>query len=161
MMIEPVDYTLKFNQDFLSPILEEIKTSTIRANSKPLNIGDICYAYFPEGTNAILVKITDHYAKKVQDLNKDDAFREGYLHEDLLKHELHNIYPDLKDNDYVYIYKFEGIKDKNVKGLLDEFVQEQTNERQEEWTGGTDKIDGQLHWRRIPINDSIHYRKSY
>ena len=130
-MIEPVDYVLKFNADFYQPIMEEIKTSTIRADTKPLKVGDVCYAYFPDIKTVMFLLITDHYAKKVHDLNKDDAYAEGYLHEDLLKHELRrNIYPELLDTDYVYIYKFQGVRgdedaDGDAQKLLDDFLKQQ------------------------------------
>lgn len=126
-------YTLKFNGDFFQPIMDEVKTSTMRINSKPIKIGDYCYAHFIDINRVILLKITDHYAKKVHDLNKDDAYCEGYLHEDLLKHELrHKIYPELKDDDYVYIYKFKGVTDtrvngENVRELLNNFIKEHNN----------------------------------
>lgn len=125
-MITPVDYILKFNSSFYNPIMEEIKTSTIRANSKPLNVGDICYAYFNDIQTVMFVLITDHYAKRVMDLNKDDALTEGYLHEDLLKNELKNIYPDLAREDYVYIYKFKGLSvDEESQDLLEQFLEQQ------------------------------------
>ena len=125
-MITPVDYILKFNSSFYNPIMEEIKTSTIRDKSKPLNVGDICYAYFKDIQTVMFVLITDHYAKRVMDLNKDDALTEGYLHEDLLKNELKNIYPDLAREDYVYIYKFKGLSvDEESQDLLEQFLEQQ------------------------------------
>ena len=44
------DYVLKFNKEFYQPIEERAKESTIRKNSKPINIGDYVVAYFPELT---------------------------------------------------------------------------------------------------------------
>lgn len=127
-MIEPVKYILTFNSSFYNPIMEEIKTSTIRANSKPLRVGDICYGYFPDIQTVLFLLITDHYAKKVYDLNKDDALAEGYLHEDLLKKELKNIYSDLEEDDYVYIYKFKGLSvDEESHALLEQFLEQQKN----------------------------------
>ena len=128
-MIEPVKYILTFNSSFYNPIMEEIKTSTIRANSKPLRVGDICYAYFPDIQTVLFLLIIDHYAKRVMDLNKDDALTEGYLHEDLLKKELKNIiYPDLEEDDYVYIYKFKGLNvDEESQALLEQFLEQQKN----------------------------------
>lgn len=134
-MIEPVEYVLRFNNDFYQPIMEEIKTSTIRAESKPLKIGDICYTYFPEIQTVMFLYITDHYAKKFQDLNKDDALTEGYLHEDLLKHELKNIYPEVDDDDYVYIYKFQGVRgDEEEQKLLEDFLKTETEKDMGEWS---------------------------
>ena len=135
-----IEYIMKFHEDFLEPIKEGIKKSTIRADSKPLKTNDICYGYFHGIDKAIGIKITDHYAKKLCDLNKEDAKNEGYLHENLLKHELKNIYPDLSDEDYVYIYKFEGISDEliekvndpSVKKILDDFRAEIKTKKEEE-----------------------------
>ena len=137
-MIVPVEYILKFDKDFYQPIMEEIKTSTIRAASKPLNVGDICYAYFPDIQTVMFLLITDHYAKRLCDLNKEDALTEGYLHENLLKHELKNIYPHLEDHDYVYIYKFQGVRgDEEEQRLLEEFLEHEIESNTEE-TGGNE-----------------------
>lgn len=103
------DYVLKFHKDFYNPIKTGDKVTTIRASSKPLNIDDFVFAYFPPD-EALLFLITDHYAKQLKDLDYHEAICEGYKHPDLLKHELKNIYPNLKDNDYVYIYKFNIIR---------------------------------------------------
>ena len=131
-MIIPVDYILKFNSDFYQPIIEKVKTSTIRASSKPLKIGDICYTYFPDIQTVMFLMITDHYARKLHDLNKNDALNEGYNHEDLLKRELKNIYPELKDDDYVYIYRFQGVQcSDNDKKVLEEFLEKQLNDEVE------------------------------
>ena len=46
MNIEPVDYVLKFHKDFYYPIYDQYKITTIRRESKPLNIGDYCFADF-------------------------------------------------------------------------------------------------------------------
>ena len=138
-MITPVDYVLKFNKEFYKPIMEEIKTSTIRSNTKMLNVGDICYAYFPDIQTVMFLLITDHYAKKLCDLNKEDALTEGYLHENLLKHELKNIYPDIDDTDYVYIYKFQGVRgDEEAQRLLEEFLEKETENNTAEENGGNE-----------------------
>lgn len=111
------DYIFKFNEDFFDVIDSNVKTSTIRSSSKPVNVGDEVYAYFPSSKKddkVMLIKIIDHYAKKVKDLTEKEAYLEGYRHADLLKHELYNIYPNLNDNDYVYIYIFEQINDSDI-----------------------------------------------
>ena len=108
--MKPVDYFLKFHTDFYHPINEGIKVSTIRDESKPLNINDICVAYFPLGKKALLLRIDNHYAKRLKDLGEIEAQNEGYYHPDMLRHELVNIYPNLTDEDYVYIYEFTLVK---------------------------------------------------
>lgn len=127
-MSEPVDYILKFHEDFYPAIRSGFKYSTIRADSKPLKIGDWVYAYFPGINEVILIEIVDHYAKQLTDLNDSEAKSEGYYHSCLLKHELKNIYSDLRDTDYVYYYKFKELtRDPTVSGYLVDFKQEQQN----------------------------------
>lgn len=105
-MVKTVDYILRFHEDFYQPIKGEYKVSTIRAGSKPLDIGDFVIATFEPSDDLLLLQIEEHYAMRLKDLTSNEAKNEGYRHPDLLKHELRNICPDLKDNDYVYIYKF-------------------------------------------------------
>lgn len=118
MNIEPVDYVLKFHKDFYYPICDQYKITTIRRESKPLNIGDYCFADFIDSDKVLVLEICEHYAIKFKDLSKKEAEREGYNHPDLLKHELRNIYPDIKDDDYVYIYRF---KHKYEPLLIEEY----------------------------------------
>ena len=110
-MVKTSDYILKFHEDFYTPIREDIKTATTRADSKPLDIGDFVIATFLPSDKLLLLKIDGHYAMRLKDLDLHDAKQEGYLHEDLLKHELKTIYPDLKPDDYVYIYRFTRIRE--------------------------------------------------
>lgn len=105
-MVKTTDYVLKFNEDFYTPIREGIKTATTRADSKPLDIGDFCIATFQPSDKLLVLRIDGHYAMRLKDLDLADARQEGYYHEDLLKHELKTIYPDLNRDDYVYIYRF-------------------------------------------------------
>lgn len=116
-MVKLSDYILKFHPDFYNPIREDYKESTIRAESKPLNIKDYVIATFPPSDKVLSVYIKEHYAMRLKDLTEHEAKLEGYYHQDLLRHELKNIYPDLKDDDYVYIYIFDRLR-KNI-GVLD------------------------------------------
>lgn len=115
------DYVLKFHEDFYNPIIDEVKYSTIRDEPKPIDKGDYVFASFKPSNNAVLLRIIEHYAMKLKDLTRKEVHNEGYLHKDILKHELHHIYPNLKDDDYVYIYLFERILHKH---LVDEFKKE-------------------------------------
>lgn len=117
--MKPVDYVLKFNGDFYNPIIDSVKKSTIRDESKPLNIGDFVFAHFlPD--NVCIVRIDNHYSKKLKDLNEIEAKNKGYMHPDILRHELKNIYPNITDDDYLYIYEFTYIK--HEKRLCNEFL---------------------------------------
>lgn len=119
-MGKPVDYILKFHEDFYQPIKSEIKEATTRASSKPLNIDDFVIATFEPSDKLLLLRIDNHYARRLKDLTRLEAKNEGYNHSDLLKHEIKNIYPELSDDDYVYIYQFSVIKER-AKTPLREF----------------------------------------
>ena len=119
-MVKTVDYILKFHEDFYHPIKEELKISTTRRTSKPINIGDFVIATFEPSDKLLILRIDGHYAKKLKDLSRNDAVNEGYYHANLLKHELRMIYPEICDDDYVYIYQFTAIRDR-AKTPLREF----------------------------------------
>lgn len=116
-MVKLSDYILKFHPDFYNPIRGDYKVSTIRAESKPLNINDYVIATFAPSDKVLSIRIEEHYAMRLKDLTKHEAKMEGYYHQDLLRHELKNIYPDLKDDDYVYIYIFHRLRENT--GVLD------------------------------------------
>ena len=124
MTVEPVDYVLKFNDDFYYAINRGIKCATSRKNSKPLNVRDYVVAYFPESKKGLLLMITGHYARKLKEINHYDASNEGYGHEGLLKNVLKNIYPTLKDDDYVFIYEFAKQNLHNTDEIVSRFLEE-------------------------------------
>lgn len=121
------DYVFKFDGDFYHPIMDDIKVSTIRANSKPVDIGDLVYGYFQSIEKACVLEIINHYSMRLKDLRGYEAQNEGYGHQDLLKHELKNIYPTLNDEDYVFIYQFKVIRNKvrqDINSFLDNMKKE-------------------------------------
>lgn len=118
------DYVLKFNKEFYYPIKQGTKESTIRKNTKPLNVGDYVVAFFPELKQGLLLQITEHYAKKLNELSHKEAVCEGYYHSDLLIHSIKKIYPELKEDDYVYFYKFEKkMNEHGVKQRIIDFLE--------------------------------------
>lgn len=123
--MKPIDYLLKFDKEFYYPIKQGIKTSTIRKNKKSMNIGDYVVAYFPDLKKGMLLRITEHYAKRLNDLSDKEAETEGYYHEDTLKHTICFIYPDLNDEDYVYYYKFVNKTNQpTCKRVVNDFLKE-------------------------------------
>ena len=120
------DYVLKFNKEFYYPIKQGTKESTIRKNTKPMAVGDYVVAFFPELKQGLLLKITEQYAKKLNELSYEEAKNEGYMHSDLLKHTLKCIYSDLKGGDYVYIYEFTTISENDpvMPEILINFLEE-------------------------------------
>ena len=108
---------LGFNEEYINPIKEGIKTSTIRRHFNA-KIGDKIQAY--NADNVILenlrckpfgyLKITSIEYIRFDEINKEIARTEGYLHEDILKEELYAIYDDeLKDSTLLYYIQFEFI----------------------------------------------------
>ena len=120
--MKPIDYLLKFDKEFYYPIKRGIKTSTIRKNSKPMRVGDYVVAYFPDLKKGILLNVTEHYVKRLNDLSYKEAKTEGFYHNDILKHTLRGIYPDLNDDDYVYYYEFEN--QSPSKRVVNDFLRE-------------------------------------
>ena len=109
--------SLGFNNEFVNPVKEGVKTSTIRKHFNG-KIGDKIEAY--NADKVILgnlrckpfgnLKITSIEYIRFDEINKEVARTEGYLHEDILKEELYAIYDDeLKDSTLLYYIQFEFI----------------------------------------------------
>lgn len=108
---------LGFNNEFVNPVKEGVKTSTIRKHFNG-KIGDKIEAY---NYDKVLIenlrcktfgnlKITSIEYIRFDEINKEIARTEGYLHEDILKEELYAIYDDeLKDSTLLYYIQFEFI----------------------------------------------------
>lgn len=107
-----------FNREFVNPVKEGVKTSTIRKHFNG-KIGDKIAAYnadlfLPSFTNRSksfgYIKITQILYIRFDEIDKEVARTEGYLHEDILKEELYAIYDDeLKDSTLLYYIQFEFI----------------------------------------------------
>ena len=110
--------SLGFNNEFVNPVKERVKTSTIRKHFNG-KIGDKIAAYnadlfLPSFTNRSksfgYIKITQILYIRFDEIDKEIARTEGYLHEDILKEELYAIYDDeLKDSTLLYYIQFEFI----------------------------------------------------
>ena len=106
---------VKFHQDFFNPIIERLKISTTRLKPKNLKVGDEFKFVFVPVDNykdlnlrGIITKIE---VVKFKDLNNVHADNEGYEHPDLLKHELRNIYPEVKWDSLCYVYQFQVVNE--------------------------------------------------
>lgn len=107
-----------FNREFVNAVKEGVKTSTIRKHFNG-KIGDKIAAYnadlfLPSFTNRSksfgYIKITQILYIRFDEIDKEVARTEGYLHEDILKEELYAIYDDeLKDSSLLYYIQFEFI----------------------------------------------------
>lgn len=108
---------LGFNNEFVNAVKEGVKTSTIRKhfNGKigdkieACNVDKIIFDNLrckPFG----YLKITCIEYIRFDEIDKEVARTEGYLHEDILKEELYAIYDDeLKDSTLLYYIQFEFI----------------------------------------------------
>ncbi len=107
---------LGFNEEYINPIREGIKTSTIRRNFNA-KIGDKIHAY--NADKVIFenlrckpfgyLKITSIEYIRFDEINKEIARTEGYLHEGLLKETLYSIYEEIKPSTLLYYIQFEFI----------------------------------------------------
>ena len=107
-----------FNREFVNAVKEGVKTSTIRKHFNG-KIGDKIAAYnadlfLPSFINRSksfgYIKITQILYIRFDEIDKEVARTEGYLHEDILKEELYAIYDDeLKDSTLLYYIQFEFI----------------------------------------------------
>lgn len=109
---------MKFHKDFKTPLLEEhtVRSHYKNATTRPLT-GDNLIGCGEE----VEITFTDDEEKKYvgivestevtqfKNITRKMAQNEGYIHEDLLKHEVRHTYPDLKDTDYVIHVVFKGI----------------------------------------------------
>lgn len=107
---------LGFNEKYINPIKEGIKTSTIRRHFNA-KIGYKIQAY--NADNILFenlrckpfgyLKITNIEYIRFDEINKEIARTEGYLHEDLLKKALYEIYDEIKPSTLLYYIQFEFI----------------------------------------------------
>lgn len=97
---------LKFNKEFLAPILSGDKVSTTRRRPLPFKIDGIVRAVFIGEKMTLRLVINDFETKKFKDLDKHDAWLEGYNNLDDLKDTLKRIYHGLKPHSILYIYRF-------------------------------------------------------
>lgn len=103
---------LCFHGEYIEPIKEGLKTSTIRRHFDG-KVGDEIAAY---ETDTLLLgmsmffgflKIRSISYIRFDEIDKEIARTEGYLHEDLLKESLYKIYGDLEDSSLLYYIVFE------------------------------------------------------
>ncbi|MDO5841754.1 MAG: ASCH domain-containing protein [Methanobrevibacter ruminantium] len=109
---------LKFYNEYVNSIKEGIKTSTIRTHFDA-QVGDILGAcpsssFKPFG----FIRIKEIKYIRFDDIDKDIARTEGYLHEDFLKESLYGIYEDLEDSTLLYYIVFEFKEDANDFGMV-------------------------------------------
>lgn len=105
---------LKFYGCFVEPIKEGIKTSTIRQKFDG-KVGDNVEAYDanhgPFGWTGEFffgfLKIRSIKYIRFDEIDKEIARTEGYLHEDLLKEALYDCYDDLEESSLLYYIVFE------------------------------------------------------
>ena len=97
---------LKFKKEFLGPILAADKVSTTRKRPLDIKLDGMVKAIFPGESMSLKLVICDMETKKFKDLTRHDAWLEGYNNLDDFKQVLKKIYPNLKQWDTVYIYRF-------------------------------------------------------
>ena len=100
---------IKFNKEYYQPIVDGIKTQTLRNKNKRLNPDEIVKAIFPGTDLEVMIRITKTGYKQFKYLDEEDAKWEGYNSLDELKKDLQEIYPSLDAFDRLYYYRFEVV----------------------------------------------------
>lgn len=107
---------LKFYGCFVEPIKEGIKTSTIRQKFDG-EVGGNVEAYETNhgpfgwtGEFFGFLKIRSIKYIRFDEIDKEIARTEGYLHEDLLKEALYDCYDDLEESSLLYYIVFEFVE---------------------------------------------------
>lgn len=100
---------IKFNKEYYQPIMDGIKTQTIRKNNKRLEENEIVKAVFPGTELEATLRITKTGYKQFKFINDEDAKLEGYKNAKELKKVLLDIYPRLDALTRVYVYRFKVI----------------------------------------------------
>ena len=110
---------IKFHKSFKEPIIEGIKTSTIRRHFNG-KVGDkyratVANNNYIEPSFIAVLKITSIQRIRFDEINEDISRTEGYLHKDILADALLKFYPELTASSLLYYIQFE------VVTLLDSF----------------------------------------
>lgn len=99
--------TLEFKPYFFEPLRTMEKRATIRKSDEGLKKGDIVECAV-KGSIFCLHRIVRRVEEvRFKDLNGRHAWFEGYMHVDLLKHELRDIYHDICDDTVLFQIIFE------------------------------------------------------
>lgn len=102
---------VKFLKKYYYPILEGVKTQTMRIASKRLDVQeeDLVTAVFKGCDKTLTIKIVKIGYKQMKSIDIDDALNEGYAEVSELKNDLMKIYPNINRWDRLYYYQFEVI----------------------------------------------------
>ena len=98
--------TLEFNSCFTQVILDKCKSSTIRRHTD-LKKGDL---FTTKHIPNKIFKVTNVNRIRIDEIDNDIAFKEGYRHEELLLKELTAIYPSVRPASLVYQIEFEMLE---------------------------------------------------
>ncbi len=106
----PAERSIKFDEKFMKPIKDGVKTSTIRVNFDGSS-GDVfdCFVNLSNGIGGSIGKVRIKHVQRIRfdEISREKAMTEGYLHESLIKHELLQYYPSLKDSSLLYYIVFD------------------------------------------------------
>ena len=112
-----MDY-IKFDEEFVAPIIMGKKLTTIRKGIKNYQTGDIVSLISTaNGIPFASAKVTDVIIKRVCDLLDNDAKRDGFSSRTELLNALNNIYGSINAHDDVTIIHFEIIEPRKCKFL--------------------------------------------
>lgn len=90
---------VKFLRKYYYPILDGVKTQTMRIASKRLDVqeGDVVTAIFKGCDKTLTIRIVKIGYKQMKSIDINDALNEGYAEVSELKNDLLKIYPTLNN----------------------------------------------------------------
>jgi Uncharacterized conserved protein len=100
---------LMFSRLYLDKLIKGEKSLTVRAKKPNLKPGDIALVH-SQGMILGKVRILGVRAKRLREISEEEATQDGFRSVDELKAALRKHYPHLKDDDYVYVVKFEWVE---------------------------------------------------
>lgn len=113
------DNIIRFKANFMTPIANGIKRSTIRKGFKLYSLGYAVARSSNISEPDLIIDIKSVTYKLFDDLSNDDAHMDGYLNREYLKYNLKDIYPDIKNTDMVTIVGFNLYKKTDLELYLE------------------------------------------
>ncbi|MEM4444754.1 MAG: ASCH domain-containing protein [Thermofilum sp.] len=100
---------LMFSREYLGKLLSGEKRVTIRARNPNVKKGDTALVH-SAGLLVGKVRIVSVASKRVRDLSEIEAKEDGFPSLEELKKALRRHYPNLRDDSFVYVVRFEWIE---------------------------------------------------
>lgn len=99
---------INFDEEYINPILEGKKTTTVRRGIKSYPVGRLVELTVNNRAFAI-AKVRKVVVKRLTELTDEDALRDGFASREELITALRRIYGNIKNSEFVTVVHFEVI----------------------------------------------------